>query len=295
MKADPEDQLVPVSNKKRYPVVNLVVAALLLFGLLGVWFWMDRSEPPQVDTSEAPVAASAPQPEAPVAPDIPRRQESTPVVETAAGSKDADGQDADAEPPPPMPSEQEIDELFRTQLTVVGADGNIKKLMGKQQPLELSAVLLDGLSQGVILRKKLPVGPPKKAFSAVQDGDMIYMSKDNYERYDSIANSIASLDSASVIDSFHMLRPFYEQVYEKLSLDPGDFDNAIIRTLDLILATPEVAHPIELQREKVMYTYLDPSLESLPELQKQLLRMGPDNIERIKQQAQAIRDGLLAQ
>jgi hypothetical protein len=30
-------------------------------------------------------------------------------------------------------------------------------------------------------------------------------------------------------------------------------------------------------------------------VQKQLLRMGPDNISRIKQQARALREGLLAQ
>jgi hypothetical protein len=293
VKADMEDQLVPVSNKKRYPVVNLVIAALLLVGLLVVWLWVGRSDPLESSSSGPPVVSPAPQPATPVSPDIPLRPE--PITEAESGPMDTDSQLVGSEPPPPLPTEQEVDELLHTQLTVIGADANIKKLVGNQRPLELSAVLLDGLSQGVILRKKLSVGPPKQAFSVVQDGDAIYMNEDNYERYDSFANSIASLDSSSVVDSFHMLRPFYEQVYEKLSLDPGDFDNAIIRTLDLILATPEIEGPIELQREKVMYTYLDPTLESLPELQKQLLRMGPDNIGRIKEQAQIIRKGLLAQ
>ena len=39
----------------------------------------------------------------------------------------------------------------------------------------------------------------------------------------------------------------------------------------------------------------DPALEEFPALQKQLLRTGPDNLRRIKQQAGMLREGLLAQ
>jgi hypothetical protein len=45
----------------------------------------------------------------------------------------------------------------------------------------------------------------------------------------------------------------------------------------------------------VVYVYADPALEILPALQKQLLRVGPDNLRRIKQQARVLREGLLAQ
>jgi hypothetical protein len=44
-----------------------------------------------------------------------------------------------------------------------------------------------------------------------------------------------------------------------------------------------------------MYKYADPQLEELTPMQKQLLRMGPDNIRRIKEQARALREGLLNQ
>ena len=44
-----------------------------------------------------------------------------------------------------------------------------------------------------------------------------------------------------------------------------------------------------------MYRYADPQLEQLSAVQKQLLRMGPDNIRRIKAQARVIRSGLLTE
>jgi hypothetical protein len=62
-----------------------------------------------------------------------------------------------------------------------------------------------------------------------------------------------------------------------------------------VLATPEIEEPIALTRKSVMYKYADPQLEQLTPMQKQLLRMGPDNIRRIKEQARALRAGLLNQ
>ena len=48
-----------------------------------------------------------------------------------------------------------------------------------------------------------------------------------------------------------------------------------------------------LTRKSFMYQDTDAQLEELVPLQKQLLRMGPENIRRIKLQARALREGLL--
>ena len=69
----------------------------------------------------------------------------------------------------------------------------------------------------------------------------------------------------------------------------------MIRMLDRILATPEIEGLIALTRKSVLYRYADPQLEELVPLQKHLLRMGPENIRRIKLQARALREGLLNQ
>ena len=121
------------------------------------------------------------------------------------------------------------------------------------------------------------------------------MSPSGYARYNNYAEAIATLDSAALVDNFHTMRPLFEQAYEQLGLAAEDFDNAVIRVLDRILATPEIEAPIAMTRKSVMYQYADPQLEQLTPLQKQLLRMGPDNIRRIKEQAAALRAGLLSQ
>jgi len=50
-----------------------------------------------------------------------------------------------------------------------------------------------------------------------------------------------------------------------------------------VLDTPEPGSgQIELQRVSLVYQFADPKLEALPPLQKQLLRMGPENSRRVK-------------
>ncbi len=57
-------------------------------------------------------------------------------------------------------------------------------------------------------------------------------------------------------------------IFSPIKMDPGDFDNSVIRTLDIILATREINNPIALERKSVMYLYADPELEKLPGLLK---------------------------
>jgi len=52
--------------------------------------------------------------------------------------------------------------------------------------------------------------------------------------------------------------------------------------IDVALATPDLQGDVQLVQPKVYYQYADPRLEQLKPLQKQLLRMGPQNVARIK-------------
>jgi len=296
MKADPEEQLTPHSSRSRFPIVELLLALAIIGGLAFYWFWEEGNKPAESLIAVPPIAVPAP--ELPLTPDIPQRPEPTPMV-TPDVSVTPEENEAPVEQPEPVPvvplAPEEGDKLLLQQLTAAGADSSLQKIVSSEHPLDVSAALIDGLGRGLILRKFVPTGPTNQDFSVVKEGGVIYMGPASYERYDNLASTVSALDGDNLVDTFHTLRPLYEGAYTKLGLDPGDFDNAIIRTLDLVLATPEIDEPIALKPKSVVYLFADPALESLPNLQKQLLRMGPDNIRRIKEQAQIIRNDLLAQ
>lgn len=277
MKAAPEDRLESSSGSGGSPLrIILLLAAIAVVALL---FWRSASDEPE--TVQAPpllveetaVAEAEP---LPVAEDIPQRSEPVPAQPEEPVS-------------PPLPELENSDSLMREEMLAAG----LAQLQEQQNLVQMGTSLVDGFSRGLVLYKLLPVKPPEDPFVVAEVGDQMLMDPAGYQRYDEYADAIAALNTDVLAASFHRMRPLYEQAYAQLGLDPADFDNAIIRTLDRVLATPEIEAPIPLTRKSVMYQYADPELEQLSPMQKQLLRMGPDNIRRIKAQAQALRSGLL--
>ncbi|CAA0121757.1 Uncharacterised protein [Halioglobus japonicus] len=295
MRAEPEEVRSHNSGRKKFPIVEMLLALAVVAGLVFFWFWSEEKKPEQTVTETPQAAVPATQPELPATPDIPVREEVTVAVETADDNMDAERvSEVEVEEPAPL-TPADGDAILKQQFAAAGANATLRKLTSVDHPVDLSAALIDGLGKGNVLRKMVPLDRLKPAFSVDREGDTLYMSPASYKRYDRYTDAITALNTSVLVETFHTLRPLYQQAYEELGLDPEDFDNAIIRTLDMVLATPEIAEPIALNPKSVVYVYADPALESLPALQKQLLRMGPSNLRRIKQQARVLREGLLAQ
>tara|TARA_B110000503_G_scaffold140532_1_gene231663 strand:- start:24010 stop:24885 length:876 start_codon:yes stop_codon:yes gene_type:complete len=291
MKAEPEEILSHNSKRSSVPIVELLIALAVIVGLVIFWFWSEEEKPAAISATIPQVIVPAYAPELPPTPDIPVRKEVVTALEVIDIDMDVEEEQVEAV----SLTSADGDIILRQQLSAAGADAMLKELASGDYPLDLSAALIDGMGQGVILRKMLPLERPKQAFSVAQEGDTLYMSNASYNRYDGYTDAINALNISVLVETFDTLRPLYLQAYEQLGLDPEDFDNAIIRTLDMVLATPEITDPIALNTKSVVYVYADPTLEGLPALQKQLLRAGPDNLRRIKQKARVLREGLLAQ
>ena len=289
MKANPDEHLSVESERSRFPFLELFLALAVIGGLVFYWFQSEGKKSGPSVVSVPAMAVPAMQPDLPTTPDIPQQPEPLAVL---AG---ADNTVLAAETSADQIELMDGDSMLRQELAATGTDSIMSKLMSNEHPINVSAAFIDGLGRGVILKKLLPGDPPKQAFSVVEEGEVIYISPSSYQRYDSYTDTLTALDSRRLVSTFHALRPMYEQAFQYLGLDPGDFDNTIIRALDQVLATPEIIEPIALQPKSVVYVFADSALENLPAVQKQLLRMGPDNISRIKQQARALREGLLAQ
>lgn len=284
MKAGPEDRLNTDVRRKGFTARHVVLIVVVI--AVGLLLWTSRVEHPAPQPIAEPevVEELVVEPEPlPPAPDIPP----PPVVELAP--------EVEEPPAPVLPALEDSDQLMREQLAAAGAGPELDKLQQSENLVQTGAALVDGFSRGLVLYKLLPVDPPAEAFAVEQQGESTYMNPAGYQRYDGYAEAIAAMDTSALVDNFHLMRPLYEQAYAQLGLPADDFDNALIRLLDRVIATPEIEQPIELTRKSVMYLYADPDLEKLSAVQKQLLRMGPDNIRRIKAQARALRAGLLSQ
>ncbi|RLA57774.1 MAG: hypothetical protein DRR04_12245, partial [Gammaproteobacteria bacterium] len=174
-----------------------------------------------------------------------------------------------------------------------GASTLVSQALEANDLVQRGAGMIDGFSRGLVPRKAIPLTPPKKAFSTIEVDGLTYIDPASYARYDSYAQAIASFDIDLLVSTFHRYRALLEQAYMGFGHSVEDMDNALIRSLDYVLATPEPSEPVALQRKEAIFQYADPQFEQLTALQKQLLRMGPENSAKIKRQARALRRGLL--
>lgn len=292
MRATPEDHLLSKQRRKRPPTGGLVLAGAVIVVLLAWWLWPgEETEPPTRDGQAQTPVAQTPSEPPPPAPDIPRRPEPKPEPEPDTGSA-PESAGPIAPEPAPLPTPEESDELLLEALAEAGVDQPAQVLAG-ERPLPDSAALVDALGRGRVLRPLLAV-QVRGEFPVARRDDQLFMAEAGYRRYDAIARTLAAVDAEAAAEHFHTLRPLFERAYERLGLNPEDFDNAVVRALDQVLATPVIEEPIRLQpSESVVYTYADPRLEGLTGLQKQLLRMGPENLRRIQAQARDLRQRLL--
>ena len=266
-------------------------------GLLAVlaiaWFLLPESEQ-QADTEVQPaVAEVSPILESlPPAPDIPVATPTpAPVLE-----QQPPGEEQVAPPPPPPPLQlEESDAVVREALAELGNEAMVEEALQQDDLIQRGVAFIDNAGQGLVAAKVLGLSRPEGKFTTVKTPAGEIIDTASFRRYDAQARAIAELDTATVVSAFHMFRPLLEQTYAQLGYQGEDFDNTLIRALDLVIATPEISGDIAVKPKGGVYVFASPELEALPPVHKQLLRMGPDNLSLVKGQARALRSALLKQ
>jgi hypothetical protein len=199
----------------------------------------------------------------------------------------------DEEAEPLLPDLGESDPFARNILAALSGDETFNLWLQTDNLIQKVTTVIDGLSRGNILRKILPIQPPEEKFAVIKDADTIWLDENNYRRFDNRVNLFLSISPDAMAQAFHSLRPLFETAYSQLGFPADKFDNAVIAAIDEMLAAPTVTDPIALKSESVAYRFADPTLETLPAVQKQMLRVGPENSAKIKAHLREIRTRLL--
>ena len=250
-------------------VVLLLVIAGGVVLLTGIW-------PPK---GEPTPTATAPPPEPPPSPIMTAIEEPAP-------------EPSEPPPPPPEPVEDPLPRLEESDDAVRDAVGDIPLGTAGQQYLipgniiERSASLIYLMAQGDVPYKLLPVPRPKAAFPIMDDGTQVVTDPAGFERYDALTQWLQSLDLESLLSSLEWFIPLFREAWSYYGEDPAAFDMAVVITLDLVIATPEIdLSEARLTRKEAVWIFEDPAIEGLAPIQKQVLRMGPENAKILKAKA----------
>jgi hypothetical protein len=255
---------------------GVVLVAAGAIGAIGYFLLLDKGNSPTFPDSPTPVAAPS------ATPDVATTK---PVYEE----------------PLPTPAPQPLPELDQSDETVLAAlkDLNVNGLVETIIPKEILRKFVRAvnvLDEGKIITEYRPVASPQGAFVAdsfnvkisggelgeQQDAEQFRVSPKNYLRYTLFVQVISALDSDSAVGLYKHYYPLLNRAHQELGMSKDNFHSVLIRSIDKVLAAPDVSGDMILIRPKVYFEFADPALEKMPDIHKLMLRMGPDNAAKIK-------------
>jgi len=123
---------------------------------------------------------------------------------------------------------------------------------------------------------------------------VITVAAGNAARYAPYVQALERIDAKQLAGVYLRFYPLFQQAYEELGYPQAYFNDRLVASIDHVLAAPEPSVPPRLTQPKVLYEFEDPQLEALSAGQKAMLRMGPDNAQRLKAKLRALRAEITA-
>jgi hypothetical protein len=162
-----------------------------------------------------------------------------------------------------------------------------------EQLIKRYMIVINDFSQGIRLDKHMTFLKLAQPFSADDTAPIIFMAAKNYQRYSSLASAVSAIDVPLAVAFYKKTKPLLTQVFAEFSY-PDDYtlDRVVIKAAEQILAAPLIDEPITLVKHSVRYKFADPALEVLNPVQKQMIRMGPENTRLIQAKLQQLVDSL---
>jgi len=153
-------------------------------------------------------------------------------------------------------------------------------------------VFIDNFSRGDLVSHFSPMVKPAEAFSVNKNNGVLTIDNDSYHRYDGYAEAINTIDVDHFINFYTQLTPLIDEAYQEIGYQAGSFNATFEKAIDHLLQTPIIHYQLEVIAPSVAYQYADENLESLPDTQKLMLRMGPDNLQIVQDKLREIKSEL---
>jgi hypothetical protein len=242
-----------------------IVAVIVIAAGLGLWWWQSTQPPPSPPLVSAPAPSTEEKKPAEDG-EVP----STPEVQRAV-----------------LPPLDASDAYVREQVETLAPA--MAQWLKQDDLVRRFAVVLESAREGDYPRRQLDVLPPMEKFPVLELRDHFILDPSGYRRFDGFVDIATGIEPERAAEILRTLSPLLEQALRELGTKNPDPVAAMRAGIDQVLATPDLEGDLELVQPKVYYQFADSRLEGLKPLQKQLLRMGPQNRQRIKSYLKQVR------
>ncbi len=251
-------------------IIAGIVGAIAIIAVVQFWpqIWPQAEETPAAPPSEAPAAEREP-----------ADTEMPPTRPPADRMEDIVDSQPPAPAPEPLPALADSDDWLRAEI----AEWALPQILVERDALiSRFVVVLANAADGNVPRRQLTFLTPAEAMTVTRiDEERYLLDPVSFTRYDGYLDALEAIPPADLAGFLRRIEPLLAtalgQLGERRSVQV--LLQAALARLDNLPALPA---QIELVRPEVMYLYADPALEVRSDLDKQLLRLGPRNLSRLR-------------
>ncbi len=240
-------------------LAGLLVAALIIVGLeFGLPWWQART------SVEGTPGELAIQPDEPVAAD---NAETAPLV---------------IEPRPIPASLPSLDDSDPSVVDALTGWPVEPEWLGQGDLLRRLAALLDNAAQGNEPRKQLAFLLPGQGFSVVSVDGELQMSERSFARFDAYIDLLEAYPAEQSAAFLVLYAPLLDAALRELGRPDADSLALVRRSVANVVAVSIPQGGLALERTERGFKFADENVEAASELEKQLLRLGPENLARLQ-------------
>lgn len=284
-------------EQKNRLIPHLVLAAILIVIIAIVLLWPASEQLPEEPVAkpiDLPPVVQQPIEEEPVV-DEPRAFVPVPMPEEVVLEPvDTPEPQIPVEPEPVVVIDTS-DAAIKSALLTIANTPVVGRLLVNDSLLQRFVVTVTNMADSDSAPNFQLLVPPEQPFRIYQQADKEWIDAASYKRYTSYVDALETLDNDQLLDLYDTYLPDIQEIYGEIGDPDTPFSEVFVEALDELLDTPEIPTPVEVFSDSVMYKFKDERFENLSLPQKQLLRMGPDNMRRVKAKLrelkQAISDG----
>lgn len=186
-------------------------------------------------------------------------------------------------PAEPLPPVAQSDSFIRRVVALLSQHPTLARWLATDRLVERTALAVEQAGDG-----RTPVEPfgfarPAARAATVTRGQDLIIDPASHRRWDDLTAAVVSVDPQQAAEVYRHVRPLFVETYRGMGHPDGNFDAAIGRAAGRVLSTPVLQEPIVVDPRRGYVEHRSVELRSLPSISRQLLLMGPANVQRLQE------------
>jgi len=182
-----------------------------------------------------------------------------------------------------LPTLNMSDTFVVARLSAIETGSALLDVLTSEELIRRFVVFVENVAEGNLPQLDYPVARLSQSMAVRElDENLFEMQTVSYQRYTALIDTLVSIEPEQALAAYRVLKPLFQEAYAEIGYPNRNFDDALVRAIDTVLEARTAEGPFQLIKPKVMYVYADSQIESFSPVEKQLLRMGPQNVQKLK-------------